>query len=421
MENELYSSELTSLRKGNVTPYCEYNLMSVREKFITIIIIGFSIFLVDMSTDILLPSLELFKQVFDLDLKQAQLLLSINLMGFAIASLISGVISDLYGRKRVFLLGVLIFTGASILLCLVDSFKFLVFFRLIQGIGGGTISALALAIFNDAFNPKDFVKALSFMGMLISTSPAVSPFIGVFLRSNWKYSFILTGLLAALNLFFILFFISKKLYVKKPKRLKSSLFYLLPYYFCFFKKKFMLYNLISGFSYAILWVFLAYLPYYFIVNNLIKTYQVGLIFFPAVSFGISGMYLNTKLIKVITIYKSLLVGIYILTFAVTILFVSVIFNINNSYYLILVIAIYWFSSAFIFPNASQLALESLEDEYSGTGSSLLIFTEIILGTIMIGLVSLYFNDSILILASFALGITCIILSLTLLLNRINYA
>ena len=72
-------------------------------------------------------------------------------LAFVVTTPIFGRLADLYGRKRIYLTGILWFVGASVLCGLSRSMGELVLFRLLQGIGGGAVLPIALVIIADLY------------------------------------------------------------------------------------------------------------------------------------------------------------------------------------------------------------------------------------------------------------------------------
>src|SRR5262245_10324624 len=93
--------------------------------------------------------------------------------------LTAGAIADRFGRRKLFLLGLAIFTVSSALCGAAPGIEVLVGARAIQGLGASMMFATALALISQATpNPEDRVKALAAYGAAIGASFALGPFIG---------------------------------------------------------------------------------------------------------------------------------------------------------------------------------------------------------------------------------------------------
>jgi len=120
-----------------------------------------------------------------------------------------GRLADIKGRKRVFVLGVSIFTVGSLLSCLSTSAEMLIAFRVLQGIGGAVVFATGIAILTSVFPPQERGKVLGINVASVYTGLSLGPFFGGILTQNfgWRSVFlvnvplgIFTVFLAALKL-----------------------------------------------------------------------------------------------------------------------------------------------------------------------------------------------------------------------------
>ena len=98
-----------------------------------------------------------------------------------------GRISDMFGRKKLYVSRFEVFTCASLLCALSNTGMKLLIYRLIQGIGGALMVANSTAIVADAFPKKELGKALGINTMFISAGSVVGPILGGFLVSvGWR-------------------------------------------------------------------------------------------------------------------------------------------------------------------------------------------------------------------------------------------
>ena len=104
---------------------------------------------------------------------------------------IVGKLSDLYGRKRFFLTGIVIFLAASALAGTSQTMVQLIAFRGLQGIGGGFIMANAFAIIGDLFPPAERGKYAGLMTGVFGLSSVLGPLIGGGITDslNWRWVF----------------------------------------------------------------------------------------------------------------------------------------------------------------------------------------------------------------------------------------
>ena len=104
---------------------------------------------------------------------------------------IAGKLSDLYGRKRIFLAGMLIFLAGSILSGLSESMGSLIVFRAIQGLGGGILIPVATATVADLYVPSERGKMQGFLGALFAIASCIGPWLGGVIVDNvsWHWVF----------------------------------------------------------------------------------------------------------------------------------------------------------------------------------------------------------------------------------------
>jgi EmrB/QacA subfamily drug resistance transporter len=107
--------------------------------------------------------------------------------------LLGGALGDRYGRRRVFLIGVVWFGLASLLCGLAPNITFLILARALQGIGGALLTPGSLAILEASFEPGDRAKAIGAWSGLGGVAVAVGPFLGGYLIAavSWRLIFLI--------------------------------------------------------------------------------------------------------------------------------------------------------------------------------------------------------------------------------------
>ncbi len=101
-----------------------------------------------------------------------------------------GKLSDLYGRKPIFMIGITIFLIGSALCGLSQNMAMLILFRGIQGIGAGSIFPVALAVIGDLFTPKERGKYQGLFGGVFGIAFIVGPLVGGWLTENFSWHLI---------------------------------------------------------------------------------------------------------------------------------------------------------------------------------------------------------------------------------------
>src|SRR4051812_11827088 len=124
------------------------------------------------------------------------------LVSNAIILPMSGFFSNLIGRKRFYMLCVAIFTLSSLACGLAPNLGSLIFFRILQGLGGGGLQPSEQAILADTFEPKKRGMAFAIYGMAVVTAPALGPTLGGWITDNfdWRWIFFINIPVGAISL-----------------------------------------------------------------------------------------------------------------------------------------------------------------------------------------------------------------------------
>jgi EmrB/QacA subfamily drug resistance transporter len=122
-----------------------------------------------------------------------QWILNGYLLTLASLILLGGSLGDRYGRRRVFVLGIWLFTAASLLCAIAPSTELLIFARLIQGIGGALLTPGSLAIIEASFRPGDRARAIGAWSGLGGVATALGPLLGGYLIGaiSWRAIFLI--------------------------------------------------------------------------------------------------------------------------------------------------------------------------------------------------------------------------------------
>src|SRR5947208_5454102 len=115
---------------------------------------------------------------------------------------VAGKLSDIYGRKPLYMTGVVVFALGSMLSGLAPNFWFLVFARFVQGAGMGFLMPLSQAIIGDIISPRERGKYQGVMGASFGLASIVGPAAGGFITQyySWRWLFFVNVPFAALTL-----------------------------------------------------------------------------------------------------------------------------------------------------------------------------------------------------------------------------
>jgi DHA1 family bicyclomycin/chloramphenicol resistance-like MFS transporter len=143
------------------------------------------------SIDTYLPAFTGIAQAIGASPVEMQQTLSAYLFGFAVMNLFHGALSDSLGRRPVVLVGLVMFTLASVGCALSEHIGALVFFRALQGMSAGAGIVISRAVIRDMFPPADAQKVMSQVTIFFGVAPAIAPMIGgfLFVHAGWHSIF----------------------------------------------------------------------------------------------------------------------------------------------------------------------------------------------------------------------------------------
>lgn len=138
----------------------------------------------------------------DLDADFADLQWTVNGYTLTLAAfiLLGGALGDRFGRRRVFVVGVVWFAVASLLCGLAPTAELLIACRVLQGVGGALLTPGSLAMISASFAPGDRARAIGHWSGLGGVATAAGPFVGGYLVqvASWRWVFLINVPLAVL-------------------------------------------------------------------------------------------------------------------------------------------------------------------------------------------------------------------------------
>jgi MFS transporter, DHA2 family, multidrug resistance protein len=139
------------------------------------------------------------------------------LVSNAIILPVSGWFVGIFGRKRFFMICIMIFTLSSLFCGIAWSLGFLLFARIVQGAGGGGLQPMAQAILADTFPPEKRGLAFSLYGVTAIVAPSIGPTLGGWITDNysWRWIFYINLPVGLIALFLVYKLIEDPEYISR--------------------------------------------------------------------------------------------------------------------------------------------------------------------------------------------------------------
>ncbi|SHN08071.1 multidrug effflux MFS transporter [Polaribacter sp. KT 15] len=347
--------------------------MEIRQKSeIEFIIVMASLMsLVALAIDALLPAItDIGLSINVTDSQNNQLLITMIFLGLGFGQLISGPLSDSFGRKPVIYVGFIVFAFASLVCIFSKNLEMMIFGRILQGIGLSAPRTISIAMVRDRFSGNYMAKVMSFVVVIFILVPVVAPAIGKIMLDSygWKsifYSQLVFGL-------FVMLWLWKRqpetLKVANRKKFKLSLFISGTKEFIKHKNA-VIFTLFSGFITGSFMVYLSASQQIFEKQYHLKEEFPFIFAGLAISIGIA-TFLNGTLVVRLGMFK--LVKIFTVLFTlIPIIYISIFYGESNPsiYVLITFFAIQFFAIGFLFGNTRALAMEPI-GHIAGIGAAI---------------------------------------------------
>ena len=148
-----------------------------------------------MAIDFYLPSFPTLARVFATDVEHVQLSLASYFAGIAIGQLLYGPLADRFGRRRPLVVGLVLFTLASLACALAQSLEWLIAARFVQALGGCAGMVISRAVVRDLCDPLASAKIFSKLMLVMGVAPILAPLGGGLLLDLFGWSSIFHGLM----------------------------------------------------------------------------------------------------------------------------------------------------------------------------------------------------------------------------------
>jgi EmrB/QacA subfamily drug resistance transporter len=159
-------------------------------KWLTLAAVSVGLFMIMLDNTVVNVALPSIERDLDADLSELQWIVTGYALTFAALMLVGGKIADAYGRRLIFVVGIVIFTVASLLCGLADSSEMLIGARVVQGAGAALMNPATLSIIAATFPPRERGTAIGIWAGTSALALAIGPLVGGLITEHLDWSWI---------------------------------------------------------------------------------------------------------------------------------------------------------------------------------------------------------------------------------------
>ncbi|WP_163970905.1 MDR family MFS transporter [Oceanobacillus halotolerans] len=173
-------------------------------KWLVVVAVLFGTFTVILNNSMLNPTIPTFIELFQTDAVAVSWILTIFMVAMGMTMPLTGYLGNRFGKKRIYVIGISIFLVGSITGALSSTLPMIIISRAIQGVAGGLMMPIAMALIFNAFPRNERGLAVGIYGIAAMVAPAIGPTVGgiVVAFLPWQFLFLFNLPFAILGLFF---------------------------------------------------------------------------------------------------------------------------------------------------------------------------------------------------------------------------
>jgi EmrB/QacA subfamily drug resistance transporter len=181
------------------------------KKWWTLGAVSVGLFMIMLDNTVVNVALPSMRSSLHMSLSELEWVVAGYALTFAAFMLIGGKLADFLGRRLVFMIGLAVFTGASLACGLAPNGGFLIGARIVQGLGGALMNPATLSIIAATFAPRERGRAIGIWAGVSAMALAIGPLVGGLLTEhvNWNWIFFINVPVGLLGLLAIPLFIDE--------------------------------------------------------------------------------------------------------------------------------------------------------------------------------------------------------------------
>jgi DHA1 family bicyclomycin/chloramphenicol resistance-like MFS transporter len=309
-----------------------------------------------LANNLFLPSMPAMTAGLATDAAAAQVTLSAFTIGFALAQLVWGPVSDHYGRRVVLVAGLGIYFAASLACWQAGTIEEMIAFRVAQALGVCCAPVLARAIVRDIYELHDAARILSYVSAAFALTPVLAPALGALIDEafGWRANFLFMAATGGVMLFTVLFLL--------PETARRNAAPLHPaalaegYVSVLASRIFVGHALTITFAFATIFIFNSVTPFFFIEAAHLTPTEFAIPYaLTAVAYGVTA-YLNARVITRLGFERTVMLGSFIALAGGGALWALVAGGSMSAWWLCGAMGIVTMGQGFVYPNSQAGAV-----------------------------------------------------------------
>ena len=355
-----------------------------------ILIIAIAVAMPVMGMTIISPALSQIKSNLNVSFSDTQLVLSMYFLSLAIGQLISGPLSDRFGRRPIIILGSLIYSIGAFCCLYMSDIRLLVLSRMIQGIGAAACLSVGRTIISDSYERSKAAEKMSTVTAVMVIIPILCfIFGGIFADLiGWRFNFFVLSIVGLIVFISMIFFLHE---TNQNKIQHFDLIGSFKVYLMLFKNKvFIYFTFATGMQTAMFFSMNGFMPYEYLRLGVSLT-EFG-IWFSLTSFGyIIGNILNSKIASKVGLEKMCFYGTNLSLIVIFLMFLNTFFNFQTPLTLSFLCTLFGFTNGLVVANGMIGAINATKIN-QGAASGLMGALQVGFGGVF-GFLIIYFGGA----------------------------